>query len=243
MIGIILAAGDGSRLKSSRQDDSCKPLIRINNMPLITFSLENLLNLNIDRVCIVIGKEGELIRQAIGNTYKGLSVHYVSQSSPKGLIHALMQALNALEIDESVILQLSDEIYIELKTEEILRRIHTGAYDFICGITPEENPEKIKGNYSVEMDADGNLRNCTEKPLVVTNQNKGTGFCYFTARALALLKMRYDETVNSPVDLCSYMNLLIQEQYTGLALQVAEKEFNINTAADLDDVQCGLRVI
>ena len=61
MIGIILAAGNGSRLKHSTRENLCKPLLEINQKPLIWYSLENCLLLGIDRVCVVVGKEGEAI--------------------------------------------------------------------------------------------------------------------------------------------------------------------------------------
>lgn len=240
MIGIILAAGNGTRLKTSRNNNACKPLTEINNTPLIMYSLENLRKMKIDQAWIVVGKEGELIKQAIGNTYKDLSLCYIPQFEQKGLIHALMCALTALEADAPVVLQLSDEIFVNIQTENILRSIHSGNYDFLCGITLEEDPEKIKSNYSVELDRNNIIMHCTEKPVVVTNNIKGTGFCYFSTVAVQFLKLRYNSESNQPRDLCDYMNMLIQENQKGLALQIAEKEFNINTSADFIEAQQAL---
>lgn len=242
MIGIILAAGNGSRLKHSTRENVCKPLLEINQKPLIWYSLENCLLLGIDRVCVVVGKEGEAIRQAVGSSYKGMPVHYVSQQEQKGLIHALMQALAMPENETAVLLQLSDEIFINLRSDQILQTIDEGQWDFICGVTPEADREKIKGNYSVQTAA-GRLQKCTEKPSVVTNSIKGTGFCYFSASSIRLLKKTYDENQNTPCDLCAYMNLLIRENRQGIALTIAEKEFNINTAADIADAEQALLLL
>ena len=237
MTGVILAAGNGSRLKASRKENVCKPLMHINGLPLIAYSLENCLRLKLDRAVVVVGREGELIRRAVGNSYKGLSVEYVSQPEPRGLVHGLMQALKILEQEEDVLLQLSDEIFADLKTEAILDSICGGEYGFLCGVVPEEDPEKIKRNYSVELGSSGVLLNCTEKPAAVSEPVKGTGLCWFGRQSLALLRAHYSEERNSPADLCDYMNLLVREGFRGIALQAAEREFNINTAADLAEAE------
>ena len=105
MVGIILAAGDGTRLKNSTGEDCCKALKKINNMHLIEFALNNLVELNIDRVCVVVGKQGALIKEAIGYTYKGMQISYVCQKEQKGLINAFMHGIGSLEENEDVILQ------------------------------------------------------------------------------------------------------------------------------------------
>lgn len=236
MVGIILAAGNGSRLQSTANGNVCKPLVKIGDKPLITYSLDNFLQLGIRRVYIVVGKKTEQVQEFIGDSYKGMTVHYALQQEPKGLIHAMMQALYAIG-EEAVVLQLSDEVFVDLKQEEILRTLESEKYDFFCGITPEENPEKIKGNYSVETNQDGTVVKCTEKPKIVVNAMKGTGFCFFSKAALDILKAQYSEQQNTPGDLCDYMNLLIRENRRGLALPIAEKEYNINTPADLLEAQ------
>lgn len=242
MIGVILAAGDGTRLKNSCNKNVCKPLAEIHGLPLISFSLENLIKLNAEKVCIVVGKEGDLIRRAIGDSYKGLRVCYALQSEQRGLVHAFMQALSAMETDESVVLQLADEIFTGLKAEAILRSIHTERTDFFCGITYENDPERIKRNYGLEINADGTINSCTEKPRTVKNNMKGTGFCYFGKKAVSLLKRDYDIESNRPRDLCDYVNYLIRENQRGFALHIAEKEFNINAAEDIAEAQQALEI-
>lgn len=237
MIGVILAAGKGSRLKSGRNDNPCKPLIELHGKHLIEYSLENLYQLNIRHSYLVVGQEGYFIEQAIGSTYKNMHLNYVYQDEPKGLIHALIQVLNRLECCESIALQLSDEVFIGLAPERILQSVSAGNYDFYCGITPEADIRKIQGNYSVELDDQDTIRKCVEKPLYVTNNLKGTGFCIFTPAVLCLLKEHYWDNAELLYDLCDYMNWLTAKQQRGNALFVAEKEFNINTFADLMEAE------
>ncbi len=233
MVGIILAAGNGTRLKNSTGEDCCKALKKIKDVCLIEFALGNLLQLGIGRVCIVIGKQGDLIKSAIGNEYKGIEVTYACQKEQKGLINALMQGINCVGDEEEIILQLADEILIGLKTQAIKSALNEMHSDFYCGVTYEADEQKIKNNFSVETAEGMTVKKCTEKPSQIINNIKGTGFGIFGCGSVKLLKELYDESTNTPNDLCDYINSLISLGKKGTALVVAEQEFNINTASDL----------
>ena len=231
MIGVILAAGDGTRLTKSTGQNICKPLKKINNKHLLEYSLDNLVELEANEVYIVVGKQGDLIKGAFGNEYKGLNVHYVYQQEQKGLMNAFVEALNVMNCDETVILQLSDEIFIDLKIEKIKKAMKKDFY-FYCGITFEDDIEKIKNNFSVETDDKSKLIKCVEKPKIVTNNIKGTGFTIFNAKTLEIIKSHTELR-----DLCDSFNYLTETGYGGHALNIAEKEFNINTLDDLAEAE------
>lgn len=235
MIGVILAAGDGKRLKNSKNENCCKPLIKLNNKHLIEYALDNLSALNITEAYVVIGKEGAQIKNAIGNKYKDITIHYVYQQEQNGLMDAFVQALKAMDCNETVVLQLSDEIFVNLNTESIKNALETEAYDFYCGITLEEDTEKIKNNFSVETDNNSLLIKCIEKPQIVTNNIKGTGFTIFSGKVQRIIKEKYE--TDKLYDLCDSFNYLVASGYRGIALSVAKKEFNINTLSDLTEAE------
>lgn len=241
MIGVILAGGDGTRLTKSTGQNICKSLRTINDKHLIEFALDNLIELNATEVFIVVGKQGDLIKDAIGESYKGLSVHYVHQPQQKGLVDAFVQALLVLECEETVILQLADELFLDLKTETIKNAVEDEAYDFYCGVTTEENPEKIKNNFSVETDSNSVLIKCIEKPQIVINNIKGTGFSIFNGRTQKVIKDTYKTMPQKIKDICECFNYLTSTGYCGRAFLVAEKEFNINTASDLAEAEKFIR--
>ena len=236
MVGVILAAGDGRRLKESSKEDCCKPLIKLKGKRLIEYALDNLIDLGISKAYIVVGKEGDLIKKNLGEQYNVLKLIYVVQAQQTGLINAFMQAISFIDSDESVVLQLSDEIFVDLKIQDIKEKTASKEYDFYCGITYDNDAEKIKNNFSVDTDEKGNLTVCVEKPVEVINNIKGTGFCIFSSQAVQVLRENYPISQNIS-DLCDYMNFLISENKKGLALHIAEKEFNINTFSDLYEVQ------
>lgn len=236
MFGVILAAGDGKRLKDSRQENCCKPLIKINEKSLIEYALDNLTKLGIDNTYVVIGKEGEMIKNVIGDEYKGIKVIYVVQQEQIGLVDAFVQALDVTDCKETAVLQLSDEIFVDLQADSIKGMVEKNEYDFYCGVTPEENPEKIKNNFSVEIDGSLIVK-CTEKPKEVHNDIKGTGFSIFCGEAQKLIKEMYKSDSKKLFDLCDCFNVLTEAGNRGYAFTVAEKEFNINTIADLTEAE------
>lgn len=237
MIGVILAGGDGTRLTMSTGQDICKSLRKIKDKHLIEFALNNLIDLETTEVYIVVGKQGDLIKNAIGDKYKTLNINYVQQSEQKGLVDALVQALKVIDPDKTVILQLADEIFVNLNTEEIKNALKTEKFDFYCGVTTEENAEKIKNNFSVEMDESSVLIKCIEKPKIVINNTKGTGLTIFGDKAQKIIKETYETNPQKVHDLCDCFNYLVANGYRGLALSVAEREFNINTASDLKEAE------
>lgn len=241
MIGVILAAGDGTRLSISTGQDICKALRKINNTHLIEFALNNLIELDATEVYIVVGKQGDLIKNTIGDKYKNLNVHYVNQPQQKGLMNAFLQALNVMNCSETVVLQLSDEIFIDLDTDPIKNAIKTENVDFYCGVTLEDNHEKIRNNFSVETDGDSVLIKCIEKPQVVTNNVKGTGFTIFNGKTQKVIKEVYDSDPDKLCDLCDCFNYLVKSGYRGLTLNVAKLEFNINTVSDLLEAESFLK--
>lgn len=237
MVGVILAAGDGRRLKEGVKEACCKPLIKVKEKRLIEYALDNLLALDIKKVFIVVGKEGELIKNVLGDKYKDLEIFYVVQTQQIGLVNAFIQAVNVFGYDEPVLFQLSDEVFTGLKIADIKNCIKYGEYDFYCGITLEDDINKIKNNYSVYTDNRNIISKCIEKPTEVTNNIKGTGFCIFNSEALKVLSNKENEKIDLLHDLCDYINYLISDEKKGLALHIAEKEFNVNTFADLFEVQ------
>ena len=233
MIGVILAGGDGTRLKTSTGQDICKSLRKINDKHLIEFALDNLIETGVEKAYVVVGKQGDLIKDALGDAYGNIAIEYVHQPQQIGLVNAFVQALNVINCDEPIILQLADEIFVNLNAEVIKNAFKTDDVAFYCGVTPEENVDKIKNNFSVETDEKSFLVKCTEKPEIVVNNIKGTGFSIFSGEAWKIIKEKYESDPYNFSDLCDCFTYFTASGYKGLVFNVAEREFNINTSSDL----------
>lgn len=68
--GVILAAGFGSRL-AAENPDSIKPLTQVAGRPLMLRTLASLRRAGCDRVVVVVGYRGELIREQVSRAYDG----------------------------------------------------------------------------------------------------------------------------------------------------------------------------
>ena len=232
MVGVVLAAGNGSRFIEKYGAELCKALVKIGGRPIIEYSLENLFRMNVERIYIVVGRYAEDIRGAVGDAYRSVPVTYVHQESPIGLINALSKTL--FYFDDDMTVQLGDEIFIGADIPGLCGEIKSGESEFLCCITREDDEKNIRKNYSVELDSQFRLLGCTEKPETTHNMYKGTGFCVFSRACVRFLRKRYDQTNNYPFDLCDYMNELIAAGKTGKCFLLSGREINVNTVSDFN---------
>ena len=228
-----MAAGKGSRLSSGIRSTACKALVKLGGAPLITYSLENLNSLGIKEAVIVIGRKHGEIPATLGSKYKGVSLAYVIQEKPVGLVNAMLSAKHLIR--DGFVLQLSDEVFFGSQVEDALLP-GNGAFDFSVGFTTD-SAEKIRRNFSIETDEKMGILHCTEKPEQVFDDRKGTGFCAFSQECLDLLDEAYDARQNEPKDLCDFINLLISLGKKGRAVHIAEEEINVNTPEELQYAQ------
>lgn len=228
MVGLILAAGEGRRLFGVDTAESCKPLVEVHGKRLLSCALDNLAPFGIRQAVIVVGRHKNAIQTIYGDAYKGIRLTYAYQNEPNGIVNAILSAEEY--ITDDFVLQLSDEIFFGLKS---IDNPFEGFKDFAVGYVTEEDENKIKGNYSIDLDSNHEILKCTEKPTVVANHYKGTGFCFFRKKTLNILKAFYDQEINKPTDLCDFINLLISKGNRGCIIEIADAEININTKQDL----------
>lgn len=87
-VAVILAAGKGTRMKSSH----AKALFPLCGKPLASYPIHAVRDAGIDRVVLVVGHQADEVRTAIGDT-----VEYALQEPQQGTGHALMCAEEALK--------------------------------------------------------------------------------------------------------------------------------------------------
>ena len=92
MKAIILAAGEGTRLKPLTLDIP-KSLISIGGKPIIDRIFESLPD-EIDEVFIVVGHLKEKIKSHLGDNFRGKKVSYANQIDKHGTFGALLSKRN-----------------------------------------------------------------------------------------------------------------------------------------------------
>lgn len=88
LAAVILAAGKGTRMKSQR----AKVLHEIAGQPLLAYPVQAAKTLGCDKICVVIGHQGEEIQQA----FSAQSLDFVWQREQLGTGHALLCATESL---------------------------------------------------------------------------------------------------------------------------------------------------
>lgn len=111
MQALILAAGMGKRLGELTQNNT-KCMVKVNDVPLIDRLLTQLSKINLNRVVIVIGYEGEKLKQYLGESYNGLKIEYINNPiyDKTNNIYSLSLAKKELSEDDTILVE-SDLIF------------------------------------------------------------------------------------------------------------------------------------
>lgn len=151
MTAVILAAGQGTRMKS----DKPKVLHEAMHKPLVKYVIAAVHHADIEDICIVVGHGAEAVKQALGEGYL-----YALQEQQLGTGHALMQALPVLPSGDSIMVLCGDT---PLLTENTLRKLHEyfDTTEAACTIMSTILPDG--GSYGrIIRDANGNVEAIVE---------------------------------------------------------------------------------
>ena len=107
---VVLAAGRGRRMNSSLP----KVLHEVAGRPLLVHVVERALGLDAERVHVVVGETGDLVRSSLPN----LEVEWVWQWEPLGTGYALNQAMPGIPDDATVLVLFGDVPLISPATLE-----------------------------------------------------------------------------------------------------------------------------
>jgi bifunctional UDP-N-acetylglucosamine pyrophosphorylase/glucosamine-1-phosphate N-acetyltransferase len=114
---VILAAGQGTRMKSSHP----KVLHQILGRPMIAYLLDTLISLGIDDILVVVGYQAEKVQEAL----KDFPVRFVVQEPQLGTGHAVQVAMTAVPQETQEILVLcGDAPLISRESIDALHQLH-----------------------------------------------------------------------------------------------------------------------
>lgn len=111
MQAIILAAGMGRRLGEYTQNNT-KCMVPVNGVKLIDRMMRQLNKLNLKRVVMVVGYEGQKLMDYLGKDWNGLKIEYVNNPiyDKTNNIYSLALAKKQLQEDDTLLLE-SDLIF------------------------------------------------------------------------------------------------------------------------------------
>lgn len=103
MKAIILAGGRGKRLKPIT-DYVPKPLVPINNIPIIEWQMKYLKNFGIDEVIVCSGYKTKMIENYLSMKDLGIKIKYSIEKSPLGTGGAIKKAGKMIKDDNFVVI-------------------------------------------------------------------------------------------------------------------------------------------
>ena len=163
---VILAAGQGTRMKSGLP----KVLHTLAGRPLLQHVIDTARQLDPERIVVIHGHGGELVRQAI----PGDDLVWAEQAEQLGTGHAVAQAMPHLEDVDQVLVLYGD---VPLVTQATLRRLMACAGDGFGLLTVTLNDPTGYGR--VERDGGGGVRciveqkDATDEQLDICEVNTG----------------------------------------------------------------------
>src|SRR3954467_2824116 len=97
LAAVVLAAGEGTRMRSERP----KPLHRLCGRPLVLHVLDALAELELERAVVVVGHGAERVTKALQEQAPAnVVVHFVEQHVQRGTRDAVSVALTAFPDDD-----------------------------------------------------------------------------------------------------------------------------------------------
>ena len=119
-ISIILAAGEGTRMKSKTP----KVLHKICGKPILEYVIDASKSANVEKNYVVVGHGGDEVREYFKDKGVIFKTQPMGEQYPYGTGFAVMQAIDHIEDDENVIILYGDTPLISSKTIEKLLDYH-----------------------------------------------------------------------------------------------------------------------
>jgi glucose-1-phosphate thymidylyltransferase len=206
MKAIIAAGGKGTRLYPLTFTSN-KHLIPIANRPLLSYPIENVVEVGIKDVGVIVNPDTrKAVEDYVGDGSRwGIKVTYVEQSAPLGLAHVVKVSEKFLD-GSSFVYHLGDNIFSKgiKKPFEVFAKKKPDAL-----LTVVEHDENFRLGVPF-FDKKGNLKEVVEKPKSPPNQYGVPGLYMFSSKVFEAFKGK-DQVKPSArgeleiVDLYNYM--------------------------------------
>jgi bifunctional UDP-N-acetylglucosamine pyrophosphorylase/glucosamine-1-phosphate N-acetyltransferase len=229
---VILAAGRGTRMKSALP----KVLHPLCGRPMLAYVIETLRRAGARRVLVVVGRDVERVRAAIGN-----DVEYVVQARPLGTGHALRQALPGLRGYALAYVVHGDMPLVSAATLRALRQALRGP---AAAALATRVVEHTHGFGRVVRDPAGRFlriveeKDATPEEAAIREVNAGF-YCVRVAEVRETLRDVRPSNRQGEYYLPDAVNLLAARGREVAAVEVADPEemLGVNTRAELADAE------
>ena len=232
---LILAAGRGKRL-GEKTNSQNKCMLRLNDKPVIEYSLECAAGTEVNEIVVVVGHRAEEIINAYGNRYGGKPIRYVIQYDQQGLVHAIECSQSAIGEDDFLLL-LGDEILINRKHRSMIKQFEDENLFGICGIVIEKDQSRISKTYNLIQDDRKRIYRLIEKPRKPMNDLMGTGNCVFNNDIFSYIPQTPINQQRKEKELPDLIQCAIDDGNIVKSFVICDVYFNINSEDDLKEAE------
>lgn len=231
IVGVILAAGKGSRIQPLSMSFP-KPLLPVCNKPIIQHQLEDMKRAGIDEVIIVIGHLGERIVAHFGDGASlGLKIRYVEQQEMLGIAHAVAQLENV--ISTPFLLSLGDIFIVPRNLESMVSMFWQRKAGAILAVKTESDPAVIQRNFAVVLHASGTVTRVIEKPRYIPSNLKGCGIYMFDLAIFDAIRRTPRTAQRDEYEITNSIQILIEDGFPVYPADVVEWDMNVTYPCDL----------
>ena len=206
--GILFAGGKGSRL-SPITDSIPKPLVKIKNKTLLERNLENIYTI-VDEYIIVISYLGEMIKEAIGDSYRGKPVTFVVQKNPKGgTLDALRSGLSQIKDGKNNFLVMnSDDIHGKYLFDQLSNHINQSLNTPAIGAHIYPERERLNQFGIIKKDMNNLFNGLVEKPQEYVSDLVNIGVYYLPNFILSFLDPNQENLSDKEEYITDFINIL-----------------------------------
>ncbi|MDP4120733.1 MAG: sugar phosphate nucleotidyltransferase [Bacillota bacterium] len=235
--GIILAAGEGVRMKSNKPKTLCEVL----HKPMLRYVIDAMVHGDVQNICVVTGYKKEYIETYLQEL--PFSVSTVVQSERLGTGHAVMMAEDFLrQVDGDVIILGGDAPFMDSETiqQSYLQHKENGASVTVISA----NVENPKGYGRIVRDAESGAlsaiveqKDANEEIQKIKEVNSG-GYWFKIKDLLAVLHKITSDNAGNEYYLPDAIKLLISDGKIAqvFAAESADTVLGANTPEELEEL-------
>lgn len=163
MKGVILAAGEGKRLKPITSTRP-KPLIPLAGKPLLEYTILGLKEAGIDEILLVVGYKEEMIKDYFKNGIEkgGIKIEYITQKEYLGTANAANYAKDYVK-DKPFLMMYGDLFVDPAIFKEIIQQYNKNPTEGLMSLIEVKNPQEFG---IISLTSDGFVDKITEKPAL-----------------------------------------------------------------------------
>ena len=165
---IILAGGKGKRFNPFSFVIP-KPLMPINQNPILMYLINSFKKNNFKNFLISTGYQAELIKAYLGTGKKlGVKVKYFNETKPLGTAGPISKMKKEIYKNDYFFL-INGDVYTELNFKKMMIFAKKGNYDLVVGFVKK----KYKNSFGILDIKNNKIKKITEKPDSLFNINSG----------------------------------------------------------------------